>query len=86
MSTVATPAPKLATKIPSLSPWAAPNVICPNKTCNKILTPRVGKSKKGGDICLYYNCTDCKYDFESSLIHANGMCKPEGSFDPVDGK
>lgn len=77
---VAKPAPK----IPSLSPWVAPILICPNRNCSQIMQPKIGKEVKGGDIVLFYNCSNCHYDFRASLMHANGQAVPEGSLKEIE--
>lgn len=82
--TKATPdATKPSPKIPSLSPWVAPILICPNRNCSQVMQPKIGKEAKGGDIVLFYNCSNCHYDFKSSLMHANGQSVPEGSLEEI---
>jgi len=70
-------APK-KTLIPTLSPYLAPMVICPNRKCFKVLTPKVS-TQDGGEPQLRYDCEDCNYSFFSSLVHGQGICKQLGS-------
>lgn len=67
-------------KLPKLSPWMAPNLICPNKGCQQVLTPRIAQSKEGGEPSLVYDCEPCAYSFQMSLQHANGQPFPIGKF------
>jgi len=69
---------KKTAKIPPLAPWIAPSLGCPNKGCGAILLPKLADNPKGGEKELRYDCTNCRYSFYSSLIHANGSYKPLG--------
>jgi hypothetical protein len=83
MSTVTAPAPAgmkpKPSKIPTLNPWAAPAVICPNRGCNKVLFPVMAQSEKGGEPELRYDCEPCNYSFYAGLTHVNGICRPMGA-------
>lgn len=81
MSTATTPQVTAQPKLPKLSPWLAPNVICPNRGCQKVLTPRIAESKEGGEPSLIYDDEACGYSFQMSLQHANGQAFPIGKFD-----
>lgn len=72
----APPEQKKSAKIPSMNPWLAPNVLCPNPKCHKILAPVVAHEAKGGEPILAYPCNDCGYAFKASLIRGNGECVP----------
>lgn len=84
MSVAEVAVPKPKAKIPSLNPYLAPNCVCSNRNCNTVMTPQIGKEKRGGDIVVFYNCPNCHYDMKVSLQHANGECVSEGSLDRVD--
>lgn len=73
-----TPLPPRKPKIPTLNPYMAPAVICPNRECLKVLFPKV-TTEKGGEPTLQYDCEPCSYSFFASLVHAQGTCKPLGS-------
>jgi hypothetical protein len=76
--------PKTVGKLPLLNPLAAPNVLCPNKDCLQVLTPKAGVAKKTGELILYYNCLNCKYDFQAVPQHVNGQALPEGKLELRD--
>lgn len=63
---------------PSLSPYLAPNIICPN--CGSVLTPEVVAMGKGKVSDLQYVCVnekaDCGYIFRASLQHIMGEDVP----------
>lgn len=71
------PKPK-ATKIPTLSPYLAPAVMCSNRDCRRIMHPST-VTDKGGEVMLRYDCVPCNYSFFASMVHAQGQCKPLGS-------
>ena len=64
-------------KIPALSPYLAPSVMCSNRDCRKLMKP-VAVTDKGGEVMLRYDCEPCNYSFFMSMIHAQGQCKPLG--------
>ena len=64
--------------IPTLAPYIAPNVICKNRDCLRVLTPRVS-NEKGGEPLLQYDCRNCQYTFFASLIHAQGEYRALGA-------
>lgn len=64
-------------KIPSVNPYLAPSVVCSNRNCRRILKPVV-VTDKGGELLLRYDDEWCNYSFYSSMIHAQGICKPIG--------
>lgn len=66
-------------RLPALSPYIVPNLLCPNKSCNTILTnPKVDIDKDTGEQVVFYNCPNCHYDAKLALVHSNAMCVPEG--------
>lgn len=67
------------TKIPTLNPWLAPAVICPNRGCHKLLYPTMSQSEKGGEPEIRYDCEPCGYSFYAGLQHVNGICRPLGA-------
>ena len=77
MSTAITPEVR-KTKIPSVNPYVAPNVICSNRDCLRPMKPKVNKDK-GGEPVLQYDCEHCNYSLFASLVHAQGQCKPIGA-------
>ena len=68
-------------KIPSLNPFFAPDAVCTNRGCNQIMKIQVGKEKKGGEVVLFYHCTNCHYDCKVSPVHVMGQCVREGTLD-----
>lgn len=86
MSTTTVPNPqakqepvKPQAKLPSLSPYIVPNLLCSNRECNTILTnPKTGIDKETGEQVVYFNCPNCHYDAALSLTHSNAKVAPEG--------
>jgi len=75
------PAPPVnLTKLPSLSPYLVPNLLCSNRTCNQLLTnPKTGIDKDTGEQIVYFHCDNCHYDAMLSLAHSNAKCVKEGT-------
>ncbi|MGC1686725.1 MAG: hypothetical protein WA734_13955 [Candidatus Acidiferrales bacterium] len=75
------PAPPVSvTKLPSLSPYLVPNLLCSNRACNTILTnPKTGIDKDTGEQIVYFHCDNCHYDVMLSLQHSTGKCVKEGT-------
>jgi hypothetical protein len=72
-------APKQQPKLPSLSPYSVPNLLCSNRKCNKILSnPRTGIDKDTGEQVVIFTCEDCGYDALLSLVHSNAKVAPKG--------
>lgn len=71
--------PKSLVKLPSLSPYYVPNLLCSNRLCNQILTnPKTGIDKDTGEQVVYFHCDNCHYDAMLPLIHSNARVAPEG--------
>ena len=62
-------------KIPRINPAVAPFVICSNKDCESVLSPRAVKGKGGCVADIVYVCKKCGYKFILSLVPALGDCK-----------
>jgi hypothetical protein len=75
-------APKFQVKLPALSPYIVPNLLCPDRTCNTIMTdPKAGIDPKSGEQILYFTCPNCHYHAKMPLVHSNATCVPEGKLD-----
>jgi hypothetical protein len=72
--------PKQVTKLPKLSPYAVPNLLCSNRECNRILTnPRTGIDKDTGEQVCWFTCENCHYDAALPLVHSNARVVKEGA-------
>ena len=66
------PPPQKPRKIPATSPYQAPDTVCPNRDCHRILHPQVGKNAEGG-LALIYICEPCGYASVVAPPHIYGQ-------------
>jgi hypothetical protein len=84
MATTTTPQPEVKQalvkpKLPSLSPYLVPNLLCSNRACNQILSnPKTGIDKDTGEQVVIFTCENCGYDALLSLTHSNAKVAPKG--------
>jgi predicted RNA-binding Zn-ribbon protein involved in translation (DUF1610 family) len=60
-------------KMPSFSPYEAPDLICPE--CGNTMRLEISKHANGKVQALTYFCDSCEYGFESSAVHHNGQMR-----------
>lgn len=83
MSTTATPIATLkpSHKIPKtgLNPFEASAIVCPERTCHKIIHPKSATEDPGtGQLMVYYECPKCGYGFRRSPGYVQGAyCAPQ---------
>jgi hypothetical protein len=80
-TTTVSPEVKKPAGIPKtgMNPGVAPNLVCQNRGCHRILEPLSAKDNPStGQLEVVYHCDNCDYDFHMSPQYAHGDYSASG--------